>query len=89
MAYVITTHYEMKAKVQTIYNGKKRNHRGFVDAAKWIDERIKFLMEICKFDDYNVSSTGKEYRLTAWRGAGKRGTNGKPMNVEHIVTLVD
>lgn len=89
MAYVINTKYAMKAKVQTINNGKVINHRGFVDAAKWIDERITFLMSIYKFDDYNLSVTGNVYVLSAWRKGGKPGTNGKEMNVTHFVTLVD
>lgn len=79
----------MKAKVQTIIGGKVRNHRGFVDAAKWIDERINFLLTICKFDDYKVAVIGNEYRLVAWRRAGKPGTNGKAMDVTHIVTIVE
>lgn len=79
----------MKAKVQTIIGGKVRNHRGFVDAAQWINDRINFLMNIYKFDGYNVSVIGKEYRLVAWRKAGKPGTKGKAMDVTHIVTVVE
>ena len=79
----------MKAKVQTITNGKVINHRGFVDAAVWIDGKINFLMNVYKFDDYKVTVTGNIYRLCAWRKAGKPGTNGKAMQVTHIVTLVD
>ena len=79
----------MKAKVQTIIGGKVRNHRGFVDAAQWINERINFLMNIYKFDDYNVSVSGNVYVLTAYRKAGKPGTRGKAMNVTHVITLVD
>lgn len=90
MKYTINTKYEMKAKVQTIMgNGKVINHRGFVDAAKWIDGKIDFLMKIYKFDDYKVTVTGNEYRLVAWRKEGKPGTNGKAMNVTHIVTVVE
>ena len=89
MAYTINTKYEMKAKVQTIIGGKVRNHRGFVDAAKWIDERINFLLTIYKFDDYKVAVTGNVYRLVAWRKAGKPGTNGKAMDVTHVVTVVE
>ena len=80
----------MKAKVQTITaDGKIINHRGFVDAAEWIDSKINFLLNIYKFDDYKVTITGNVYRLSAWRKAGKPGTNGKAMTVTHIVTLVD
>jgi len=89
MAYTINTKYEMKAKVQTIIGEKVRNHRGFVDAAKWIDERINFLLNIYKFDDYKVTVTGNVYRLVAWRKAGKPGTNGKAMDVTHVVTVVE
>ena len=80
----------MKAKVQTILgNGKVINHRGYVDAPKWIDEKINFLLSIYKFDDYMVFVEGKVYRLCAWRKAGKPGTNGREMNVTHIVTVVE
>lgn len=90
MAYTINTKYEMKAKVQTIMeNGKVINHRGFVDAAKWIDGKINFLLTVYKFDDYKVTVTGNVYRLVAWRNAGKPGTNGKAMSVTHVVTVVE
>lgn len=80
----------MKAKVSTLMdNGKVINHRGFVDAAKWIDERINFLLTIYKFDDYKVTVTGNVYRLVAWRNAGKPGTNGKAMSVTHVITVVE
>lgn len=90
MEYTINTKYEMKAKVSTLKdNGKVINHRGFVDAAKWIDERINFLLTVYKFDDYKVTVTGNVYRLVAWRNAGKPGTNGKAMSVTHVVTVVE
>lgn len=90
MKHTINTKYEMKAKVQTITDtGKVINHRGFVDAATWIDGKINFLMTVCKFDDYKVTVTGNVYRLVAWRKAGKPGTRGKAMNVTHIVTVVE
>lgn len=79
----------MKAKVQTITGNKVINHRGFVDAATWISGKIDFLMNIYKFDDYKVTVTGNVYRLVAWRKAGKPGTNGKAMDVTHIVTVVE
>lgn len=86
----INTKYAMKAKVSTLMdNGKVINHRGFVDAAKWIDERINFLLTIYKFDDYKVTVTGNVYRLVAWRNAGKPGTNGKAMSVTHVITVVE
>lgn len=82
--------HAMKAKVATLMdNGKVINHRGFVDAAKWIDERINFLLTIYKFDDYKVTVTGNVYRLVAWRNAGKPGTNGKAMSVTHVITVVE
>lgn len=80
----------MKAKVQTITDaGKVINHRGFVDAATWIDGKINFLLTVYKFDDYKVTVTGNVYRLVAWRNAGKPGTNGKAMSVTHVVTVVE
>lgn len=79
----------MKAKVQTIYNGKVRNHRGFVDAETWIPQRITFLMDICKFDDYELTRDGDVFTLRGWRSAGKPGTRGKAMSVTHVVTVVE
>lgn len=89
MAYAINTKYEMKAKVQTIAGAKVINHRGFVDAAKWLQQRIDFLLRVCKFDDYQVTVIGNVYRLNAWRKADKPGTRGKLQTITHVVTLVD
>lgn len=90
MAYVIKTNYAMKAKVQTLTeNGKVINHRGFVDAETWLSGKINFLMNIYKFDDYELTRDGDVFTLRAWRRAGKPGTRGKAMNVTHVVTLVD
>ena len=80
----------MKARVQTITkNGKVINHRGFVDAAQWIDGKINFLLTICKFDDYELTRNGDVFTLRAWRKAGKPGTKGKAMEVTHIITVVE
>ncbi len=80
----------MKAKVQTIMeNGKVINHRGFVDAAKWIDGKINFLLTVYKFDDYDLTHIDNVYILRAWRKAGKPGTRGKAMKVTHVVTVVE
>ena len=80
----------MKAKVQTLTeNGKVINHRGFVDAETWLSGKINFLMNIYKFDDYELTRDGDVFTLRAWRRAGKPGTRGKAMNVTHVVTLVD
>ena len=89
MAYTINTKYAMKSKVQTIYNGKVTNHRGFVDAETWISQRITFLMDICKFDDYDLDRNGDVFTLRAHRSAGKPGTRGKAMDVTHIITVVE
>ena len=89
MAYVIKTNYAMKAKVQTLVGDKVINHRGFVDAETWISGKIDFLMNIYKFDDYELTSNGDVFTLRAWRKAGKPGTRGKAMNVTHVITLVD
>ena len=80
----------MKAKVQTILeNGKVINHRGFVDAETWIDGKINFLLNVYKFDDYELTVTETGYRLNAWRKAGKPGTNGKAMTITHVITVVE
>lgn len=89
MAYVIKTNYAMKAKVQTLVGDKVINHRGFVDAETWIPGKIDFLMNIYKFDDYELTRDGDVFTLRAWRKAGKPGTRGKAMNVTHVITLVD
>ena len=89
MAYVIKTNYAMKAKVQTLVGDKVINHRGFVDAETWIPGKIDFLMDIYKFDDYELTRDGDVFTLRAWRKAGKPGTRGKAMNVTHVITLVD
>lgn len=89
MAYVIKTNYAMKAKVQTLVGDKVINHRGFVDAETWIPGKIDFLMNIYKFDDYELTRNGDVFTLRAWRKAGKPGTRGKAMNVTHVITLVD
>ena len=89
MAYVIKTNYAMKAKVQTLVGDKVINHRGFVDAETWISGKIDFLMNIYKFDDYELTRNGNVFTLRAWRKAGKPGTRGKAMNVTHVITLVD
>lgn len=89
MAYVIKTNYAMKAKVQTLVGDKVINHRGFVDAETWIFGKIDFLMNIYKFDDYELTRNGDVFTLRAWRKAGKPGTRGKAMNVTHVITLVD
>lgn len=89
MAYVIKTNYAMKAKVQTLVGDKVINHRGFVDAETWISGKIDFLMNIYKFDDYELTRNGDVFTLRAWRKAGKPGTRGKAMNVTHVITLVD
>lgn len=89
MAYVIKTNYAMKAKVQTLVGDKVINHRGFVDAETWISGKIDFLMNIYKFDDYELTRDGDVFTLRAWRKAGKPGTRGKAMNVTHVITLVD
>ena len=41
------------------------------------------------FDDYKVTVTDNVYRLVAWRKAGKPGTNGKAMDVTHVVTVIE
>ena len=89
MAYVIKTNYAMKAKVQTLVGDKVINHRGFVDAETWISGKIDFLMNIYKFDDYELTRNGDVFTLHAWRKAGKPGTRGKAMDVTHIVTVVE
>lgn len=89
MAYVIKTNYALKAKVQTLVGDKVINHRGFVDAETWISGKIDFLMNIYKFDDYELTRNGDVFTLRAWRKAGKPGTRGKAMNVTHVITLVD
>ena len=89
MAYVIKTNYAMKAKVQTLIGDKVINHRGFVDAETWIPGKIDFLMNIYKFDDYELTRNGDVFTLRAWRKAGKPGTRGKAMDVTHVITLVD
>ena len=89
MAYVIKTNYAMKAKVQTLVGDKVINHRGFVDAETWISGKIDFLMNIYKFDDYELTRDGDVFTLRAWRKAGKPGTRGNAMNVTHVITLVD
>ena len=89
MAYVIKTNYAMKAKVQTLVGDKVIKHRGFVDAETWISGKIDFLMNIYKFDDYELTRNGDVFTLRAWRKAGKPGTRGKAMNVTHVITLVD
>lgn len=89
MAYAINTKYAMKAKVQTIRNGKVVNHRGFVDAETWIANKIDFLMGIYKFDDYNLDRNGDVFTLRAWRQAGKPGTRGKAMEVTYVITIVE
>lgn len=89
MAYTIKTHYAKKAKVQTITGNKVINHRGFVDAETWIPGKIDFLMNIYKFDDYELTRNGDVFTLRAWRKAGKPGTKGKAMEVTHIITVVE
>ena len=80
----------MKAKVQTLTdNGKVINHRGFVDAETWLPGKINNLMNIYKFDDYELTRDGNVFTLRAWRRAGKPGTRGKAMKITHVVTLVD
>lgn len=79
----------MKAKVQTLVGDKVINHRGFVDAETWISGKIDFLMNIYKFDDYELTRNGDVFTLHAWRKAGKPGTRGKAMDVTHIVTVVE
>lgn len=79
----------MKSKVQTIIGGKVRNHRGFVDAETWIPQRITFLMDICKCDDYELTRNGDVFTLRAWRKAGKPGTRGGAMDVTHVITVVE
>ena len=79
----------MKAKVQTITGNKVINHRGFVDAETWIPGKIDFLMDIYKFDDYELTRNGDVFTLRAWRKAGKPGTKGKAMEVTHIITVVE
>lgn len=89
MAYTIKTRYAKKAKVQTITGNKVINHRGFVDAETWIPGKIDFLMNIYKFDDYELTRNGDVFTLHAWRKAGKPGTKGKAMEVTHIITVVE
>lgn len=90
MAYTVKTNYAMKAKVQTLKeNGQVINHRGFVDAEYWLTQRVVFIMDICKFDDYELTRDGDVFTLRAWRRAGKPGTRGKAMKITHVVTLVD
>lgn len=76
----------MKAKVQTIIDGKVRNHRGFFDAKTWINQRIIFLMDICRCDGYKLTQNGDVFTLKAWRKAGKRG---KAIDVTHIITVIE
>lgn len=89
MAYTIKTKFAKKAKIQTISNGKTINHRGFVDAETWIHGKINFLMNIYKFDGYELTSDGNVFTLRAWRNAGKPGTRGNAMNVTHVITVVE
>lgn len=89
MAFKINTNFAMKAKVATIIDGKVRNHRGFVDAGTWISQRITFLMDICKCDDYDLTRDRDVFTLRAHRSAGKPGTRGKSIDVTHVITLVD
>lgn len=78
----------MKAKVQSIIGDKVINHRGFVDAETWLPEYIDFLLNVYKFDDYELTRDGDVFTLHAWRKAGKAGTRGKAMDIKKIITIV-
>ena len=79
----------MKAKLQSIQNGKLTNHRGFVDAETWIGRKIDFLTTYYKFDSCDVDRNGDVFTVRCHRDAHKPGTRGNAMDVTFILTLVD
>ena len=88
MAYRINTVYGMKAKLQSIQNGKVTNHRGFVDAETWIGQKIDFLTNIYKFDSCEVERNGDVFTVRCHRNAGKPRTRGGSKDITFVLTLV-
>ena len=78
----------MKAKLQSIQNGKVTNHRGFVDAETWITGKVDFLTKVYKFNSCDVERSGNVFTVRCHRDAKRPGTRGKSMDVTFVLTLV-
>ena len=77
----------MKAKGLSIYKGITRKWRDTIeDVENWINGRRTFLLDLNKFDTYDVTREGNTITINAHRDAKGRM---KESDVTYILTIIE
>ena len=79
---------EKPARLESLENGRLVQHKGLVDADKWIEAKTNFLRDIYHFVSFRHGMFGDTIVFSAWRPAGYPRANCKERAITFFLKLV-